>query len=866
MARQPILLYGALALAMVAQISWGALSTLRPHSNPRILPGPASSPAKGALLANGWRVTPAGTAVPLPGDLPLAILPVAGSAQALVSTGGYHDHSLSVVDLRTACATQTVPVGKAWAGLCLDGKTGTVYLSGGGSKAGASEDVLRVSPEAAANADRPVLRLSLRKNGRSLAWQDGIAIPGLREQNGGSAPDEQTTSPGAPVLARWIGGLALSRDGRSLYVADVHGNCVYRLEIPSGVVMAHAAVGYRPYGLALSPDGNTLAVSNWGGRSVIMLDVAGPRALHARSTVAVGIHPNALAYASDGRLYVANAGSSTVSVIDGNSVTETIGTTIDSGLPVVGATPDALAVSPDGKRLFVANAGNNAVAVIDVSTRGHSRVIGFIPTGWYPSALAVTPDNRTLLVGIAKGLRSMPNVPGVTHRGMTQPDGSGRDTFDYIGDVMSGALEIVPLPEADRLAAYTRQVLANMPKPGPLLSTSDSSGLPPQGAIRHVLYIIRENRTYDQVFGDIKQGNGDPRLVLFGEKVTPNAHALARQGVLLDNLYCDGEVSQDGHQWCDAAYCTDFTERATASAYGGHGTLDGDERLTDSPAGYLWDNCRRHGISYYSYGEAARFQSNRSGPPVFTFDSGLKGHTSEEFAKLRALGARDTERMQPFLNDLAHAEKTGVWPGFTVMHLREDHTEGTAPGAFTPVAHVAANDLALGRIVEAVSHSRFWPTTAIFVIEDDAQDGPDHVDAHRTVGLVISPYTRRGIVDSSFYTTSSFVHTMEILLGLPPMTQFDAVAHPLSASFQPRPNDPARVVYVAMPAQVDLLAKNPVNGPGAQASAKLDFSDDDRCDPQTLNRILWSALHPGQPMPAPVRSAKAIAFASLAHP
>jgi YVTN family beta-propeller protein len=588
-------------------------------------------------------------------------------------------------------------------------------------------------------------------------------------------------------------------------------------------------------------------VSNWGGRSVDLLD---PETLAVKARIAVGDHPNDLAYSKDGRLFVVNANSNSVSVIRSGRVTETIKTTLEPG-DRSGSTPDALALSGDGKRLYVANADNNDVAVIDISDPRESRILGFIPTGWYPSALGVSPDGRRLFVGTAKSSRS--NIPALTNDGQTQPDGTGHE--DYIGDVLGGALWTVAMPDAAALAHDTRQVRANVPKPH--LATADARAIQKNAfsKIKHVLYIIRENRTYDQVFGDMKEGNGDPGLTLFGRSVTPNAHALAQRYVLLDNLYANGEVSEDGHQWCNAAYATDFTEKAWANSYSGRSEPDGDDRLTASEGGYLWDNCRNHHVTYRSYGEYAGFKSNPNSPPVFIGDKGLEGHGCLAWSQIHGLSQHDTVRAAVFIKELRAAEATGQWPQFMVMHLAEDHTQGLQAGAYTPVAHVAANDQALGQIVEAISHSRFWKDTAIFVLEDDAQDGPDHVDCHRIAGLVISPYVRRNAVDHTQYSTASFVHTMELILGLPTMSQYDAAATPLYNSFT---SVPLLTPCDALPAKVDLEARNPKTGEGAVASAKLDLSDIDRADPDALNQILWRALKPGVPMPAPVRGLIAV--------
>ena len=787
--------------------------------------------AHGALLPNGWRITPAGRHVPLPGDMPLAMAVSPDGAYLVTVTGGYHNESVNVVSLATGALLQSLDVDKAWAGLCFDPSGRTLFVAAG---EGESQKTL---DEATAKKSESPARLT----------SFGQTVLRFGFTSGRLTPDGDVAATDLKGKERWTAGLAMGRDG-ALYVAEVEADAVYRLSGPDFAAQNVVKVGYRPYAVALSPDAKTLAVSNWGGGSVSLVD---PATMRERRRVSVGSHPNQLVWGRDGRLFVACAGSNSVSVLTGDRVVETIKTSLRPTDPV-GSTPDALALSPDGKRLFVANADNNDVALIDVSDPKESIVRGFVPTGWYPSALAVSPDGSRLFIGTGKGLRFRANAVADDSNQTSSPYTDGRK-YDYIGGLLGGTVSIVAVPDAAKLAVYTRQVRADVPSP-PQSSVRD--GAASQSALRrikHVVYIIRENRTYDQEFGDIAAGNGDPSLVLFGKDVTPNGHALAARYVLLDNLYCNGEVSEDGHQWCDAAYATDFTERAYVTSYSGRGEPDADDRLTDSPAGYLWDNCRRHGVSYYSYGEAADFKSSPNTPPVFTGSRGLAGHASAEYAAFDWFtGPRDNGRADIFIKDLKAGEKSGRWPQMMVMSLPEDHTQGLSAGSFTPAANVAENDQALGRIVQAVSHSKFWPQTAIFVIEDDAQNGPDHVDAHRTVGLVISPYIRPG-VDSTMYTTASFVRTMELMLGLPPMTQFDANATPLYSSFAAVPRLTA---YDTLAPRVDLEARNPSSGPGAQASARLDFSAPDRADPDALNAILWHALKPGVPQPAPVRSAR----------
>ena len=791
-----------------------------------LAPMPAIS--KPTLLPNGWSLTPAGVAVQLGGDMPLRIVPAPDGHTMLVVTGGFHDHAIDVVDPATGTVRQHLLLGKAWAGLATDREGSTVYVSGGGPE---TKDLARLpekaslAPEILDSYAKPVLRLSWA-NGQ-LAPQAGLALPGLDEKD------------------RFVAGLALDRD-KHLLAVNLETDTLYKLDAANGQVLATAKLGYRPFQLALSPDGAHIAVANWGDQSVSLLDAAD---LRERVRIPVGIHPTDLAFAPDGRLFVANAGSNSVSVIAGDHVTETIMTSLHAGDPV-GTTPNALVVSADSVRLYVANADNNDIAVVDIHDAGHSQVLGFIPTGWYPSALALTPDGTRLVVGIAKGLGSRANFPAQLSGEPGFPPPDPAHPFDYIGRVMSGYAEIIPVPDASALKAYTRQVMANSPvKDRGITPAEKRDAEAAFRQIKHVIYVIRENRTYDQVLGDDPRGDGKPELAFFGAAVTPNAHRLVHDTVLLDRYFVNGEVSEDGHNWANQAYATAFNERTTASSYGGRGEPFGDARVEYSPAGHLWDAAGRAGLSYFSYGEGADFQASQSAPP--TFSGALKDHSSPDWGNF--LTETDADRAKVFIRDIKAHEAKDDMPAYTVVWLPWDHTAGLRPKAPTPQATVAINDLALGMLVDAVSHSKFWRSTAIFVTEDDAQDGPDHVDDHRSVGLVISPYVKAGFVDHTHYTMTSIIRTMELILHLPPMTQYDRDATPMYRLFQPHARD---WTYSVEQETVDLKAVNPATGPLEKASLDLDFSGPDRADPAKLNAILWAALKPGVPMPAPVRGAR----------
>jgi hypothetical protein len=369
-----------------------------------------------------------------------------------------------------------------------------------------------------------------------------------------------------------------------------------------------------------------------------------------------------------------------------------------------------------------------------------------------------------------------------------------------------------------------------------------------------VLFIMKENRTYDQVFGDLKQGNGDPSLTLFGREVTPNQHALAEQFVLLDNLYCSGEVSQDGQPWTTSAYATEFTQRAWTLSYSRHGSVVTGGGISEQSTPYIWELARGQGLKVKTFG-----MGNRRGV------ADLRSTRFEQApADPQAPRARDYERADRFVEEFQEMDRQGTVPNFMFMSLGENHTNGTTPGAYTPKAQVASNDVAVGKIVEAITRSRVWSTFAIFIIEDDAQNGPDHVDSHRTAGLVISPYVKRKVVDSSMYSTLSMLRTVELLLGLPPMTQHDAAAPPMVNSFTASPDLSG---FTALPARIDLMTKNPPHGYGAIASARMDFSEYDRIDEDALNRILWHSIKGADvPYPAPVRRALPTRFGLFRFP
>ena len=792
-------------------------------NNPALRQTPGLRPGEN-LLFNGWGITPAGRHIPV-SDIALKLV-VAPDGKRLVAVhGGFNEHGVTLIDPAKDEQTQFLPLRKSWNGLAFSKDGKRFFVSGGDS-------------------------------GQIHVFQ----------YTSGEASFERDVKPAPEESPVFLAGLAVRPSTGRIYACNEANHEVWVLNPDTLMLEAKIPVGQHPHSCALGADRRHLYVSNWGSQSVSVVDTEKARTVRE---IDVGVRPNDMALAPDGRLFVACSGDNTVHVIQTRTLEEQepgaspsrrppegtreiISTSLYPESPE-GSTPDAVAVAPDGRTLFVANADNNDVMVVDISNstseearrnrESVSVVEGFIPVGWYPTALAISPDSRTLYVANGKGLASRANVPPMTSdpRRLQKPP-----AFDYIARTFAGTVSVIACPDSVRMATYTEQVRRNSPytpqqfHSAPVKSDSvipDRVGQP--CPIKYVLYIIKENRTYDQVFGDFRDaqgrlaGNGDPNLTMYGDGVTPNHHQLAREYVLLDNLYCNGEVSVDGHSWCDAAIATDYNERSWILSYSQHGKLPGNREMETPTAGYLWDLCKRHGVSFKNYGEGAlRVPSANRG---------------------RWTGNRDLDRVKWWIADLHKAEETGVLPQFTIMSLGEDHTRGTTPGAFTPDACVASNDIGLGQIVEAATRSRFWKEMAIFVIEDDAQNGPDHVDAHRTAGLVISPYCKRAYVDSTLYTTASMVRTMELILGLPPLTQYDAGATPMFNCFSKHAKS---TPYHPIAPSVDVLAKNTRKSPGAKQSARMNFREYDRAPEDELNRILWAAAKgPDVPYPTPIHRA-----------
>ncbi|MBI2946726.1 MAG: phosphoesterase [Verrucomicrobia bacterium] len=675
------------------------------------------------------------------------------------------------------------------------------------------------------------------------------------------------------------GGLALSSDESKAFVCLSRNNTLGVVDLATEKVIKEIPVGIAPFDVALLRDGKTAFVSNWGGRhpksgektakssgTDTLVDERGVASSGTVSLVdlekgeevaqiTAGLHASDLELSADEQtLFVANANSDSVSAIDTakRQVVETILVRPDPALPF-GSAPNALLLAPSG--LYVANGGNNAVAVVGLPAGRAGQVQGFIPTAWYPGALAT--DGKHLFIANVKGFGS--RNPHATRKGW--------NSHDHLGTVTK-----VEIPSPSSLQEYTRQVKADARVPEMLRVREKSmirrkpvpvpTRLGDPSVFEHVVYIIKENRTYDQVLGDLPQGNGDTNLCVFGREVTPNHHALAEQFVLLDNYYCNGVLSADGHAWAMEGYVTDYLEKS----FGGFTRsypFSGDDPISFASSGFIWDNVLLHGLSFRNYGEMSKtdivpgkatfeavFGDYQAKAGKVTFKHDIQIDTLRRYSCPDSPGWNmripDLIRADVFLKEFKEFEAKGSWPNLVILFLPSDHTSGTRPGNPTPRAQVADNDLAVGRVVEAISNSRFWPKTCIFVIEDDPQNGFDHVDGHRSICLVASPYTKRGAVISKFYNQTSVLHTMERMLGLPPMNQMDALAPLMTHCFTPKPDlTPYRCLPNNIPLDEMNKATTQLHGAElywAEKSLEQSLDEVDQADEDTMNRIIWHSV------------------------
>ena len=636
-------------------------------------------------------------------------------------------------------------------------------------------------------------------------------------------------------------GIAVGPHGTA-WVACNQKETLMRVDYVSGKILRTAKVGGFPYAIVKLPS-QRLAVSLWGQSSVAILD---EETLERVALVFVGSHPNDMLYLPKAQhLLVACSDSDDVSVVDLVKEAEIRRFHLDiPGVTVGGAQPVALTMDTKTGKVYVALAAVNAIAVfqINIGKQIEYSFSRMFRTGTYPTALFFSSPNKTLFVADGRN--------PVT--GSNAPPGATATSYPSIGSLIGGAIEAYSSAQLQNTASTNlyRQVYETVPTESAAAKKKIlyfSATRKKAGPIQHVFYILKENRTYDQVLGDIPEGNGDPRLVLFGEGVTPNHHALARDFVLFDNFFVDGDVSADGHFWSMAATTTDYVARLWTTTYSGHSKAafdapyDGDEEhdhpIAAPRSNFIWDLAKTLGISYRDYGEWGLPDRKDKNKDV-VYLAGLKDHF-DPYYRDEIGDVTDQQRVDEWQREFRTFEANGNLPQLSIIHLPNDHTCGTRPGYPTPRAMVADNDLALGRIVETISHSRFWPYSVIFVLEDDAQSGPDHVDAHRSVLLVISSFTRRHMVEHGRFQTASALKAMEQILGMSSLTYFDDRALSVLADFDTQPD---LAPYDALRPRVSLTEMNASDAPGANESAQWDFSHPDRAPEAELNRVIWKSI------------------------
>ncbi|MBN8687496.1 MAG: bifunctional YncE family protein/alkaline phosphatase family protein [Chitinophagales bacterium] len=768
-------------------------------------------------LPNGWGLSPAGRSLPL-GDLPLNIAVSRSKKWMAVTNNGQSVQSIQLIDPVNEKQLDAVVIPKSWYGLTFSPDEKFLYASGGNDN----------------------MILKYRIAGKKLVLTDSILL-------GKKWPEKISPA-----------GIELDASGRILFVVTKEDNALYVVDLATKKISFKRSLGEPAYSCLLSADKKDLYISLWGGKKVLLYNLMSRT---IRDSIDAGENPNELLLSKNGKiLFVANAGDNSVSVIDiaKRKVVEVLNAALYPDAPT-GSASNGLALSEDQQTLFVANADNNSLAVFDVSKPGFSQSKGFIPTGWYPTNVKVI--GKKIFVSNGKGFSSLPNAKG--------PDPTKKDQevnyqqgdyraqqsrIEYIGGLFKGTLSIIDMPSKEKLADYSRSVYANTPytKERETVSNGEAGSPIPMkvgdpSPIKYVFYVIKENRTYDQVLGDMPGGNGDTSLVLFGKNITPNQHKLAAEFVLLDNFYVDGEVSADGHNWSTAANANDYLEKTWPTSYGGRGgsyDAEGNREVSNPDRGFIWDYCKRAGVSFRTYGEFAddykanyKTLENHFCPYYTSWDESI----------------RDTTRFYQWKQEFDSLYLANAVPRFNSLRFINDHTEGQRLGRPTPFAHVADNDLAVGMFIEYLSKSPIWNETAVFIVEDDAQNGPDHVDAHRTTAYVAGGFVRRKFIDHTMYSTSSMLRTIELILGLPPMSQYDAAAEPMWRCFSTNLD---LTPFTSVPALVDLNEKNKKNTPSARLSETFDLSKEDAIPDLVFSEVIWKAVKgEGSKMPAPRRSA-----------
>jgi DNA-binding beta-propeller fold protein YncE len=783
------------------------------YAQPTKTTTPTLTLPKQITLPNGWSLSPAGRSIPL-GDLPLNIAVSSSQRYIAVTNNGQSVQSIQLIDTKTERTLDQLIIPKSWYGLKFSKDEKFLYASGGN--------------------DNMIRKYAVDNN--KLVLVDSIVL-------GKKWPNAISPT-----------GLDIDETKQLMYVVTKEDSSLYIIDLPSKNTVSKIFLGAEAFTCVLSKDARQLYITCWGCDKLLIFDT---RTRVMTGEVAVGDNPNDVILSKNNKYaFVANANDNSVSIIDLNkrAVIETLNAALfPDSRP--GSTTNAVALSADEKTLYIANADNNCLGVFDVSTPGLSKSKGFIPVGWYPTNVKVI--GKKIFVANGKGFSSLPNPtgPNPVKRAQKVSHHAADETkaVTPIGGLFKGTMSIIDVPTEKQLALYSKQVYQNTPysKSKELLSKGEAGNPIPmkvgeQSPIKYVFYVIKENRTYDQVLGDMKEGNGDTSLVLFGENITPNLHALAREFVLLDNFFVDGEVSMDGHNWTMGAYATDYLEKTWPTSYGQRGggySGEGEREIANNKGGFIWDHCKRAGVSYRTYGEFAN--RNKVNLPA------LKGHSCTYYDGFN-MSVKDTTRFQQWKRDFDSLLAINKVPQFNSVRFGNDHTEGLKKGRPTPFAHVADNDLAVGMFIEYLSKSPIWKETAILIVEDDAQNGADHVDAHRSTAYLAGGFVKRNFVDHTAYSTTSFLRTIELILGIPPMTQYDAAATPLWRCFTNKAN---LTPFTTRPINVDLNDRNTAVNEWQRRSEKFNLASEDAVPDLEFNIVLWHAVKGSHvPFPGPKRA------------
>jgi YVTN family beta-propeller protein len=743
----------------------------------------AAGQLAGITLPNGWLLSPTPPHTVAVGTLPTGIVLARDGSKAFVLETGFRKPQLRILDARTLADQAVIPLPNAYGAPLRDPAGDGMWIA----------------------------------NTQTFGDQVAHFNPALGRF-------DRTVSLPVPFSAS---ALARSPNGKLLAVTGDLAGRVALVDLAQGTVSGDPiAVGLHPAAVQFSADGRELYVANRGERSLDVIDVAQRRIM---THIRVGLHPAALLVTPD-RVYAADTDDDDIAVIDPVAHAVIARVPLPFALRgVVGASPNAIV--RDGYRLYVTCGAANAVAVFKIA-RGTLIPLGAIPAGWYPTAIAVDSATKSLLIVNGKGEGGHPNSG---YRSGAAPGDRGQ----YVAAQLTGSVRRIPRPSDVALRDGLADVLA--------LGAPFAHGtLPPSpvvrahGPISHVIYIVKENRSYDQILGDDTAGDGDPSLVWFGREITPNQHALADRFGLFDRFFVNAHVSADGHNWSMGAFANDYLERMWPANYANRRPFydfDDGDGASIPHAGFLWDDAARHKVSFRDYGEWVTAGPNGDGTPTQSAQRNLQRNLDPRYPTFD-LTITDVSRVSEWKREFDAFERSRTLPALEIVRLPRDHTAGTRVGENTPQAMVADNDRAVGLLVDAVSHSPDWGSTAIFILEDDAQDGPDHVDEQRSTLYIASPYAAGGLRHEQ-YTTASVLRTMEIILGLSPMSPYDAGAVPLNAAFTATPD--LRPFDVVNPG-IDLNAKNAKTAYRAADSARMDFAHADDVNDDVLNDILKHAV------------------------